>query len=262
MTSAYLITAAITMLGACCLAADAPSTQPAEGTKLELYLLIGQSNMAGRAKADETSKIPHPRVFMFTKEMTWTPATDPIHFDKPGASVGPGLSFGKAMAEKHPDATIGLIPCAFGGSPLGRWEKGGDLYQTALTCCQAAMKTGKIAGILWHQGESDSLKVEWSESYEKRLTKMITDLRADLDAGDVPFIAAEILEVLYGNPTYPGAEKVNAALRKIPSDVASAACIPAHGLVDGGDHLHLDTGSQRELGRRYAEEMEKLQKGK
>src|SRR5687767_14018933 len=51
--------------------------------KFHLYLLIGQSNMAGRGAVEEADKKPLPRVFMFTKEKAWAPAVDPQHFDKP-----------------------------------------------------------------------------------------------------------------------------------------------------------------------------------
>ncbi|WP_425511339.1 sialate O-acetylesterase [Pelagicoccus albus] len=35
------------------------------------------------------------------------------------------------MQAAHPDTTIGVVPCAVGGSPLRRWVKGGDLYEEA-----------------------------------------------------------------------------------------------------------------------------------
>ena len=63
--------------------------------RFHLYLLIGQSNMAGRGAIEEQDKTPHPRVLKFTKENTWAAAIDPLHFDKPAiAGVGLGSSFG------------------------------------------------------------------------------------------------------------------------------------------------------------------------
>ena len=50
---------------------------------------------------------------------------DPLHFStKTGAGVGPGLAFGKAMADANPQARIGLIPCAVGGSSIKVWVPG------------------------------------------------------------------------------------------------------------------------------------------
>ncbi len=102
-----------------------PKTTPSSQAKLHLYLLIGQSNMAGRGKVSPMDKMPHPRVFTLNKKDMWVPATDPIHFDKSIAGVGPGLTFGKTLAEADPSVTIGLIPCAAGGYPISVWQKSG-----------------------------------------------------------------------------------------------------------------------------------------
>lgn len=49
----------------------------------DLYLLIGQSNMAGRGEiTDEYLKEGHPNVFMLDEENNWVLAKHPLHFDK------------------------------------------------------------------------------------------------------------------------------------------------------------------------------------
>ena len=90
-----------------------------------LYLLVGQSNMAGRGKVTPEDKKPQEGVLMLTKELKWVPATDPMHFDKKIAGVGLGRTFGIEMSEEDSDVTVGLIPCAVGGSPILAWEPGG-----------------------------------------------------------------------------------------------------------------------------------------
>jgi len=52
-------------------------------TGYDLYLLVGQSNMAGRAPVDAASKETDSRIWMLDKSDHWAPATDPVHFDKP-----------------------------------------------------------------------------------------------------------------------------------------------------------------------------------
>lgn len=119
-------------------AADPVAVPPKE--KFHLYLLIGQSNMAGRGLVEEQDKVVHPRVVKFAADKTWAPALDPLHFDKPIAGVGLGSTFGRAMADADSTITIGLIPCAVGGTPLVRWQKNGDLYKQAVervTCPHA-----------------------------------------------------------------------------------------------------------------------------
>ncbi len=62
---------------------------------------------------------------MLDQAGAWVPAVEPMHFDKPGiAGVGLGRSFAIAIADANPGVTVGLIPCAVGGSPIGSWQPG------------------------------------------------------------------------------------------------------------------------------------------
>lgn len=110
------------------LALTLPGVEPATAAdepaaKLDLYLLVGQSNMAGRGKVEKEDATAHPRVFALNKDDQWVPAVDPLHFDKRNAGVGLGLAFGKALADENKAVAIGLIPCAAGGSPISVWKK-------------------------------------------------------------------------------------------------------------------------------------------
>jgi hypothetical protein len=235
--------------------ANAPASQP--DAQFHLYLLIGQSNMAGRGPVDDESKVPHPRVLMLNKNRAWVPATDPLHFDKPVAGVGPGFAFGKQMAEDNPKVRIGLIPCAVGGTSISAWAPGREdksththPYDDMLERARAAMQAGVLKGILWHQGESD-LK---NGGYGRRLAELIERLRKDLSAPDVPFVASELSPL---NPK--NAEAVaafNAVVRGL--DVRNYACVSGAGLEHKGDKLHYNTASARVLGQRFAEKMKAL----
>ena len=230
--------------------------------KLHLYLLIGQSNMAGRGAVEAQDKVLHPRILTFTKESDWAPATDPLHFDKPIAGVGLGSSFARVMAEANPDATVGLIPCAVGGTPLSRWIKGGDLYQQTLVRARLALKDGSLKGILWHQGEGDSGNENLASTYGERLAKMVNDLRADLGAGNIPFVAGKLGGFLKradknGKPSHW--PLVNEQIAALPKSVPLTASVESTGLNHKGDGLHFDSPSLREFGKRYAEAMRQLQ---
>ena len=229
--------------------------------KLQLYLLIGQSNMAGRGVPEEVDQTPHPRVLLFATNQ-WIPATEPITKDpNKFHGVGPGLAFAKIMAEKKPDATIGLVACAVGGTPLKRWVRGADLYTNAVHQARLAMKEGTLAGILWHQGESDTGHATDANTYGERLAQMIHDLREDLGATNVPIVVGELGQFLINRPNKPVplAKVVNEALLKIPSHVPLTGCAESKGLADKGDELHFSAPAQREFGRRYAAIMLKLE---
>jgi hypothetical protein len=231
--------------------------------KLKIYLLMGQSNMAGRGIVGEEDKTPHPRVFVFNRSNEWEVATEPVNRGEPkkNPGVGPGFAFGKTMAEANPEITIGLVPCALGGTPLSRWMRGADLYSNAVARAEAASEFGTLAGILWHQGEADAGAKTNADTYSERLTEMIGNIRTDLKSPRLPFVVGQIGEFTYdrpGNPM-PFARQVNAALAELPRRVAFTGCAMSKGLADKGDRLHFSSEAQRELGKRYAREIFKIE---
>lgn len=232
---------------------DLPSRE-----RFHLFLLVGQSNMAGRGKVSDEDRKPHPRVLMLTKGNTWAPAADPMHFDKPRVvGVGLGRTFGILVAKAEPGVTIGLIPCAAGGSPIASWAPGGYHSQTrshpyddALKRARIAMKAGVLKGILWHQGESDATPAK-ADAYEKKLHELVARLRKELDAPDVPFIAGQ-MGVFPERPWNDAKKRVDQAHRDLPKRVAHTAFVSSDGLTHKGDKVHFSAESYRELGRRYA----------
>jgi hypothetical protein len=232
--------------------------------KIHLYLLIGQSNMAGRGKVEKEDTTPHPRVLALNKEDQWVPAVEPLHFDKPSAGVGPGLAFGKAMADANKDVTLGLVPCAAGGSPISVWQKGASWSQTrskpydeALRRMAIARQRGVLKGVLWHQGESDSIEKS-ANVYADRLADLVTRLRRDLEAPGVPFVVGGLSEPLRARSEH--AQVVDRALRAFAKSDARAAYVESDKLTLLADNTHFDAASAREFGRRYAKAMLQLQK--
>ena len=227
--------------------------------RFHVYLLIGQSNMAGRGKMTAADKRPYARVFKFDNANKWVPAMAPLHFDKPRiAGVGPGDSFGKYMAEANKSVRIGLVPCAVGGTPLKRWVKGGDLYANAIKRVKLAMKHGVLKGVIWHQGESDSRSAETANTYGNRLAGMIADLRKDLNHQNLPVVAGELGEFLKPR-RLPHFRTVNQAIRDLSKTVPNTASVPSKGLKAKSDGVHFDAASLKRFGRRYGQIMQRLQ---
>lgn len=222
------------------------------GQEMDLFLLIGQSNMAGRGAVEAEDKVPHPRVFTLTKEETWAPAVEPIHFDRPDRlGTGLGRTFGIVLANLAPGKKIGLIPAAMGGSALDEWKPGGKLYTDAVRRAKAAMKSGKLRGILWHQGEADSSKLELIRSYQARWLAVMESLRGEL--GDVPIVVGELGQFLYGREKdYQMARLINEQLAMLAVNGKRVAFVSSQGLGHKGDVLHFDSAGLREFGRRYA----------
>ena len=229
---------------------------PAKG-EFHLFLLVGQSNMAGRGVVEELDRVAHPRVLTLTQMGKWVPAVDPIHFDKVAAGVGLGKTFGEVVAEARPGVTIGLIPCAVGGSPIDTWQPGvfdeatrSFPWDDMMRRIQVALPAGTLKGILWHQGESDS-KPELAVSYEAKLHALIARFRVATGAPEVPFVVGQMGR-FDSKPWESEREMVDQAHQALPKRVANAAFVSSEGLKDKGDKIHFDAESYRELGRRYA----------
>jgi hypothetical protein len=244
------------------LSATTPIPLPGTDSNFHLYLLVGQSNMAGRGIPDSLSTIPHPAVFMFTKDQQWVPATDPVHFDKKEAGVGPAIGFAQSMLEDthHKNIKIGLIPCAVGGTAIGLWQPGAfdnktntHPYDDAIQRAAAAMKRGVLKGIIWHQGEADA-SPDKRAVYIDTLTALVERFRKELNVPAIPFVAGELGYFTEDKKAF------NVLLQQLPQHATNTAVVSAAGLTANPDHLHFNTASARELGKRYAKAMKALQK--
>ena len=223
-----------------------------------LFLLAGQSNMAGRGVDDAQDPPVTTRVRMLDRLGQWVPAADPMHFDKPIAGVGLGRAFAAAMAERHPDVTIGLIPAAVGGSPISAWQPGAldeptgtHPWDDAIARARIAMRDGTLRAILWHQGESDATPA-LAPPYRARLHALIARFRDVLDAPRLPFIVGQVGQ-FEGAPWDEARRTIDQAHRTLPDQVPYTAYVSADGLSHKGDRLHFDAPSLRIFGRRYAE---------
>lgn len=232
--------------------------------KLDIYILMGQSNMSGRGPLiDADSIIQNKNVLMFTKDLKWVAAKNPLHFDKPGAAaVGPGLSFGLEMQKDFPSEVIALVPTAVGGTSINSWIPGGYDKATkkypwddAEKRIIEAMKYGTIKGILWHQGESDS-KAENAAVYLPKLVDLIKRVRTLVGNDQLPFVVGQLGRY---NPSY---DNINKETEKLPEMVPFTAIATSEGLVDKGDNTHFNRVSAIILGKRFATKMIGLQQRK
>lgn len=234
--------------------------------QFQIFILAGQSNMAGRGKVDDEARRVNPRVFSLDKSGQWRPAVDPLHWDKPAAGTGIGKPFAEIIAQKTPGISVGLVPTACGGSPISTWVPGGYWEQTKshpyddfLTRAKRALQDGTLQAILWHQGESDANEKD-AGKYEARLTDLIRRMRADLNAPEVPFIIGQ-LGRFPAKPWDTHRETVDAAHQAIAKKVKNVRFVSAEGLGSIGDHLHFDTPSLRTFAQRFAEAYLRLVRG-
>lgn len=224
------------------------------------FLMIGQSNMAGRGHVDEVEPIVNKNVKVL-RNGRWQNMYIPVNCDRPFSGVSLVESFADAYQKEH-DVQVGLIPCADGGTSLDQWKEGGLLYDHAVFQAKLALRTSNIAGVLWHQGEVDCT-VECYSTYAERFQRVMDALRRDLNLYDVPFLLGGLGDFLKDreqNPEMKNYIYVNEALKRIAAGNEMTGFVSAEGLTGKSDNLHFNSKSLREFGLRYYQEFMKLEK--
>lgn len=223
--------------------------------ELDLFLFIGQSNMAGRGYITDNYKDNIKNTYLLTPNGDMEPARNPLNkystirkrLDLQG--VGPAYSFAKAMTDKT-GRPLGLVVNARGGSSINSWMKGAkdNYYDEALSRIRQAMKFGTLKAIIWHQGESDSND---PTTYMLKLQELIANLRKDLNDTKLPFIVGELAEWRMSGTS----EAFNKMLRTVPKHIPYSYCVSSKELVPliNESDPHFSADSQIILGRRYAE---------
>ena len=221
------------------------------------FLLIGQSNMAGRGAINEVEPIRSGELKVL-RNGRWLNMYVPVNNDRAFSGICLAESFALKYQETH-GVTVGLIPCADGGTSLDQWRVGGLLYDHAVMQARLAQRTSTIAGVLWHQGEADCAE-ELYPLYQEKFTHIMNSMRKDLDLYDVPFILGGLGDFLkLRSEVLANYPRVNEALLKISQDNPMTGFVSAEGLTSNADNLHFNAKSLREFGLRYYDVFEKYE---
>ncbi|XP_078167365.1 putative carbohydrate esterase At4g34215 [Carex rostrata] len=238
---------------------------PNAGARKHVFLLAGQSNMAGRGPlslAGQSNDLsdqygPHLSVLRLNRWLHWETAREPMHYDidvNKSCGVGPGLVFAKALLQKvhsaNENVVIGLVPCAVGGTKIQKWAKGLGLYDSMVQRAMAAVDGkrggGKIEALLWYQGETDTINLDDAEIYAEKMETLIINIRADLGLPHLPVIQVALAS---GEGNYTGI--VRAAQKGI--QLQNVRTVDAYRLPLLNDNLHLNTVAQIHLGHMLAQ---------
>lgn len=221
---------------------------------MKSILLIGQSNMAGRGYLSEVPAIYNENIEML-RNGRWQMMAEPIHSDREVAGVGPAASFAAAWSQDHPAEKLGLIPCAEGGSSIDEWASDQVLSRHALSEAKFAMESSELIGILWHQGETDSLNGRYKE-YAEKLKAVFEHFRQELGLPELPIIVGTL-------PTFLGKtgfglsavefEEINHEIERVVSELENCYLVSAENLTANPDGIHINGESQRQFGIRYYE---------
>jgi hypothetical protein len=238
----------------------------ADQGQIALFILAGQSNMVGMAPVPDQQNVDL-KIYVFGNDYRWRVAeepvdhsdgqVDPISFDRvPG--FGPALAFAAAVRAERPEMVIGLIPCAKSSSGIIEWQPSVSdqtLYGSCLKRARAASPMGHFAGILFFQGETDTIDAarfprfdphptEWSALF----STFVNGMRQDLQAPELPVVFAQIAANTYPNEvTYWEEVKEQQRSTQLPhTAMITTDDLPLM------DDLHFTADSYRIIGERFA----------
>ncbi len=219
----------------------------------DIFLCIGQSNMAGRAPIEQQDKPAVDNTVLLDGSGNWVPATNPLNrFASTGYELGPGYTFATTLAAKYPNKKFGLVVHAKGQTSIDQWSKTCEscLLPTAIRRMHQALSdpNNRFVGIIWHQGESDK------DSYSTYISKMkafVQTWRNEFNVPTLPFIVGQVEQ---WNDKF---ENINNVLLTVPDHIPYTDCVSSEGLTTTSDipGPHFDSPSQRLLGQRYANAM-------
>jgi len=222
---------------------------PKDPAKFHLFIFMGQSNMAGGFKEShlyddagnyDPVTAPVPRVLL-RRGRDWQPAAHPLtkHVKR---SFSIPLPFARKYLEEigDPEVKVGLIISAFGGKAIDNFTKGGAFHPSG-QALRALRQQGTFKGIIWHQGEADTIRVYRFTTYRKKLHGVIADIRSYVDMPDLPFVTGQITR----HPSNSDPEKeywsesiavVTRALANVGDDVSHAAHVRSAGAAVCQEH--------------------------
>jgi hypothetical protein len=214
---------------------------------IDLYLLMGQSNMCVPADVNPEDNIPDVHIVRFDKRDSQWKVLDANDV----GGIGPAPSFAVGMIADREDTVVGIVHTAVGGTPQSRWLKGGDLYEAARDRAKEAKEFGTMRGVLWHHGESEAGDFTEASNYGDNLKDMINDLRIALRASDLPFVLGQLGDF----NTQPYKDLINEGIEAAANDLDYVEVASPNGLSCWDDNIHFTSDSQRIYGFRYAEKM-------
>ncbi len=230
-------------------------------TEIWVFILAGQSNMAGRGVVEHQDTVTNDRVLTINSIDSLILAQEPIHFYEPNlAGLDCGLSFGKKLVANIPeDISILLIPTAVGGSSITKWlndenHRMVDLLTNFKRKVALGKKHGIIKGVLWHQGESDANTMGISE-YKENLEQLFSKFRNIIADQNLPIIVGELGSFSEKDEEW---QEINRIIHDYAKTDTNTYVISTSDLEDKGDRVHFNSEGQRNMGARFANKILEL----
>lgn len=225
--------------------------------KVWVFILAGQSNMAGRGNVEAMDTITNPRILSINEKGEIVRAKEPLHFYEPKMKgTGCGLSFATELLASVPkDVTILLIPTAVGGSSINQWinnsiHRGVPLLANFREKAEIGKRYGVVKAILWHQGESDT-NPDGVKTRQEKLRRLFAEFRSAVGDPSLPILMGELGSY---SKTPELWSQMNEQIRLYSASDKNTSVIGTSDFKHRGDFLHFNSEGQREMGKRFANE--------
>lgn len=239
----------------------------------DLFLLAGQSNASGNGDPFDSAldAVIVPGVNQWdAKTQQVIAAVTPLAHHTAPPRVGFGYHFG-VLYKLLTGREVVLIPRGKDSSRLRGdfWQPGqpgGEGFEDAVRESNAAIQAtgGQFAGILWHQGEADTLVQPTEPQHRDLLLQLVAGLRARITgAENAIFLCGGMVPEWVA--VTPAAAPIEAALASIGAHCPRTAYVPAEGLTGNewpDDKIHFSAVSQRDFALRYLSTYLELAQGK
>ena len=233
-----------------------PMPEKVKKENVWVFIMAGQSNMAGRGIVEQEDTITDKRILSLNKNGQIIIAKEPLHFYEPERTgLDCGLSFAKTLITKIPNnISILIIPTAIGGSSIRQWL--GDsvfrnvkLFSNFLSKVDIAKQNGVIKGLLWHQGESDANETN-IPLHKERLNLLFSKFREAVGNKELPVLMGELGSFSGNRDNF---NLINKSFHEYAAGDKNSSVISTGDLKDKGDQLHFNSEGQRTMGKRFAE---------
>ena len=234
--------------------------------ELDIYLCIGQSNMAGRGSfTDATADMTGIYLLNGANQFIPSPARMSQYSNVASDSndqywIGPHYQFALDV-HAATGRSIGMIVNARGGSGIESWVPSStsttQCYSKTIARLKAALAYGKLKGILWHQGCNQAYGSYCmdAKTYYAYINELVNGLRKEVDDKDVWFIAGQLAEI------GKDAEMHIKFNQTVMNDNIKSAVHNCDYVVSGdvtinpADPIHWDYAGACLMGRRYAKKI-------
>ena len=224
--------------------------------KVWIFILAGQSNMAGRGVVESRDTIPNERILAINSKNEVVVAKEPLHFYEPNLTgLDCGMSFARRLLENvDKDIFVLLIPVAVGGSSSHQWlgdsvHRGVQLMTNFQQRVASVAKYGAIKAILWHQGESDT-NDQNILGYGDRLGEIFREFRLHCHNLNLPIIIGKLGSFSSNQVRW---DAINATIKDYASLDKNAWVVETADLKAKDDKIHFDSEGQRVMGARMAD---------